>query len=120
MQHFKNLKVWERSHQLVLNVYRITAGFPVSERCGLTSQLRRSAASVPTNIAEGAKRDGQQDFSRFLNIAEGSLSETEYLVLLSMDLGFLPSTEADALLREVSEIARMLHSLRTKLGQKAA
>jgi four helix bundle protein len=120
MQHFKNLKVWQRSHQLVLSLYRLTASFPSNERYGLTSQVRRSAASVPTNIAEGAKRQGQQDFSRFLNIAEGSLSETEYLVVLSSDLGYLPSTEAEHLLREISEIARMLHSLRIRIEQKAA
>ena len=120
MQHFKNLKVWERSHQLTLAVYKVTARFPSSERYGLISQLRRSAASVPTNIAEGAKRQGQQDFARFLNITEGSLSETEYLVILSVDLGYLPSTEADHLLREISEIAQMLHSLRTRIEQKAA
>jgi four helix bundle protein len=120
VQHFKNLKVWQRSHQLVLDLYRLTASFPSNERFGLTSQLRRSAASVPTNIAEGAKRQGQQDFARFLNIAEGSLSETEYQVLLSADLGYLPSGKADNLFEEISEIARMLNSLRAKVEQKAA
>jgi len=120
MQHFRNLKVWARAHELVLNIYRLTASFPVSERYGLTSQLRRSAASVPTNIAEGSKREGQQDFSRFLNIAEGSLSETEYLLLLSADLGYLPVACAEDLQKEVSEIARMLHSLRVRITEKAA
>ena len=118
MQHFRNLKVWQRGHQLVLDLYRLTASFPSAERFGLTSQLRRSAASVPTNIAEGAKRQGQQDFARFLNIAEGSLSETEYLVVLSTDLRYLHSNDAEHLLGEISEIARMLHSLRTKIENK--
>ncbi len=120
MQHFRNLKVWQRSHQLVLDLYKLTTSFPKDERFGLISQLRRSAASVPTNIAEGAKRYGQQDFARFLNIAEGSLSETEYLIVLSSDLGYLPSTRTNDLLEEISEIARMLNSLRAKIDEKAA
>lgn len=120
MQHFRNLKVWQRSHQLVLELYRMTASFPKDEKFGLISQLRRSAASVPTNIAEGAKRLGQQDFVRFLNIAEGSLSETEYLVVLSSDLGYLPGPRARELLEEISEVARMLNSLRAKIEEKAA
>ncbi|HXJ93748.1 MAG TPA: four helix bundle protein [Terriglobia bacterium] len=96
MQHFRDLKVWQRSHALVLDLYRITAGFPKDERFGLVSQLRRAAASVPTNIAEGAKRQGRQDYARFLNIAEGSLAETEYLVLLSRDLSYIPPQSAEA------------------------
>ncbi len=120
MQHFMNLKVWQRSHQLVLDLYKLTLGFPKDERLGLISQLRRSAASVPTNIAEGAKRLGQQDFARFLNIAEGSLAETEYLIVLSTDLGYLASTRAKCLFEEISEIARMLNSLRARIVEKAA
>ncbi len=105
MQHFKNLKVWQRSHRLVLSLYQTTVRFPSHERFGITSQLRRSAASVPTNIAEGCKRQGQQDFARFLNIAEGSLSETEYLVMLASDLGYFLANEPSQLLAEISEIA---------------
>jgi four helix bundle protein len=120
MQHFKNLKVWQRSHQLVLDLYKLSVSFPSHERFGLTSQLRRSAASVPTNIAEGCKREGQQDFARFLNIAEGSLSEAEYLVMLSSDLGYLSGNDSERLIAEISEIARMLHALRVRIGQKAA
>jgi len=120
MQHFRNLKVWQRSHQMVLDLYKLTTSFPKDERFGLISQLRRSAASVPTNIAEGAKRLGQQDFARFLNIAEGSLSETEYLIVLTTDLGYIPSEQAEALFKEISEIARMLNSLRAKIDEKAA
>jgi len=120
MQHFKNLKVWQRSHQLVLNLYQLTARFPTHERFGLSSQLRRSAASVPTNIAEGCKRQGQQDFARFLNIAEGSLSETEYLVMLASDLAYFRGGEHIHLLEEISKIARMLSALRGKVEGKAA
>ncbi len=115
MQHFGDLKVWQRSHALVLELYRLTAGFPGDERFGLVSQLRRAAVSVPTNIAEGAKRQGQQDYARFLNIAEGSLAEAEYLVLLSRDLGYLTPEAAERSLAEIPEIARMLYALRTKV-----
>ena len=90
MQRFNDLKVWQRSHALVLEVYRRTASFPDGERFGLISQLRRAAVSVPTNIAEGSKRQRSQDYARFLNIAEGSLAEVEYLLLLSRDLATSP------------------------------
>ena len=115
MQHFTELRVWQRSHTLVLNLYRLTSRFPADERFGLTSQLRRAVASVPTNIAEGAKRQGKQDYARFLNIAQGSLAETEYLVMLSRDLGYLPPEKAKEPLSEIPEIAGMLHALRRKV-----
>jgi four helix bundle protein len=117
MQHFKDLKVWERSHALVLDLYKLTAKFPSEERFGLVSQLRRAAASVPTNIAEGAKRRGQQDFARFLNIAEGSLAETESLIMLSRDLGYVPTSLAEAPILETAEISRMLCALRSKVDR---
>jgi four helix bundle protein len=120
MQHFRNLVVWQRSHALVLELYRVTGSFPKDERFGLVSQLRRAAASVPTNIAEGAKRQGRQDYARFLNIAEGSLSETEYLVLLSRDLQYLPAEAAERILSEAAEIARMLNGLRRRVETRAA
>jgi four helix bundle protein len=80
--------------------------------------LRRAAASVPTNIAEGSSRQGNQDFARFLNIAEGSLAETHYLVLLGADLGYFAKPVADDHLAELSEIARMLYALRMKVEHK--
>lgn len=117
MQHFTDLKVWQRSHALVLKLYPLAATFPASERFGVTSQLRRAATSVPANIAEGSKRQGKVDFARFLNIAEGSLAETEYFVLLARDLDYLPAERAKPLLTEIDEIARMLYALRTKVEQ---
>ncbi len=120
MQRFTDLKVWQRSHALVLTVYRQTASFPDHERYGLTSQVRRAAASVPTNIAEGSKRVHPQDYARFLNIAEGSLAETEYLLLLGRDLGYLGGEATTPVLAEVDEIARMLHALRAKVEQGAS
>jgi len=115
MQRFTDLKVWQRSHALVLAIYRTTASFPSDERFGLTSQLRRAAASVPTNIAEGSKRQGRLDYARFLNIAEGSLSETQYLLMLARDLSYLSPDVATSLLGEADEVARMLHVLRVKV-----
>ena len=115
MQRFTDVKVWQRGHALVLDVYRATTGFPVSERYGLTSQLRRAALSVPTNIAEGSKRTGRQEYARFLNVSEASLAETEYLVMVARDLGYITDLMAKALLTQVSDLARMLHSLRLKV-----
>jgi four helix bundle protein len=117
MQRFTDLKVWQRSHDLVVEIYRLTAGFPADERFGLSSQLRRAAASVPANIAEGTKRRYPGDYARFLNIAEGSLAETEYFLILSRDLGYLGAEASEPLLAEVSEISRMLFSLRTRVEQ---
>jgi len=115
MQRFTDLLVWQRSHQLVLQIYSLSARFPSDERFGLVSQLRRAAASVPTNIAEGSKRRSKVEYARFLNIAEGSLAEIEYLLMLSRDLRFIPAEACEASLIEVSEIARMLNALRTRV-----
>ena len=75
---FRDIKVWEKAHKLVLEIYKITGKFPSHEKYGLTAQIRRSAASVPTNIAEGYKRKSDKDFLHFLNIADSSLEETKY------------------------------------------
>jgi four helix bundle protein len=120
MQRFTELKVWQRSHQLTLEMYRVTASFPSAERFGLISQLRRAAASVPTNIAEGSKRQSNQEYARFLNIAEASLVETEYLLMLSRDLGLLAQDSSEVMLQEVTEIAKMLSGLRRKVELSAA
>jgi four helix bundle protein len=115
MQPFTDLKVWQRSHALVLKIYTLTSDFPAEERFGLTSQLRRAATSVATNIAEGSRRQHALDFARFLNIAEASLAELEYLLMLARDLGLAEQTALDPHLSETVEIARMLHALRRKV-----
>ena len=115
MQRFTQLKVWQRSHGLALGVYRLTKRFPAEERFGLTSQLRRSVTSVPANIAEGSKRRHNPEFARFLNIAEASLAETEYLLFLSRDLGYAAPGPTETLLLEIADLARMLHTLRAKV-----
>ena len=89
MKDFQKLQIWQRSHQLTLEVYRVTGAFPKHELYGLVSQIRRAASSVPTNIAEGCGRDTEADFARFLQIAMGSGSELEYQFILAHDLNYL-------------------------------
>lgn len=117
MQHYSKLRIWQRSHRLVLAVYRATKVFPVEERYGLTSQLRRAALSVPANVVEGSKRASSRDYSHFLNIAEGSLAEAEYLILVSRDLKYIAENGATQLLSETTELQKMLHSFRKTLEQ---
>ena len=98
-----------------MEIYRLTASFPRSEQFGLTAQIRRASVSVPTNIAEGSKRRTRQEYARFLNIAEGSLAEVEYLTIFSKDWGLFSNESATWVLQEATEIARMLNALRTKV-----
>jgi len=115
MKDFRDLKVWEKAHQLTLAVYKATTTFPRDEMYGLTSQIRRSCASIPANIAEGCGRGGDAELARFLQIAMGSASELEYHLLLAHDLGFLNDSVYDELTREVTEVKRMLTSFLQKL-----
>jgi len=111
MKDFRQLIVWEKSHQPALAVYKATKEFPKEELYGLTSQMRRAAMSIPTNTAEGCGRNTDAEFARFLQIAMGSASETEYQRLLSHDLGFLNKEQYDRLNLDVTEVKRMLASL---------
>jgi four helix bundle protein len=117
VQRFTDLKVWQRSHALTLDVYRLTRSFPGEERFGLRSQIRRAASSVPTNIAEGSKRKHAPDYARFLNLAESSCAELEYLALLARDLELIASEPSHRICGEAEEIARMLYRLRAKVEQ---
>lgn len=101
---FEDLIVWKKSHILVLGIYRLSATFPKDERYGLTSQIRRSAVSIPANIAEGFKKRGKADKARFMNIAQGSLEETRYYLILAQDLGYLESASLRDQLEEVSRL----------------
>jgi four helix bundle protein len=115
MRDFRELKVWQKAHELTLSVYRATKAFPKEEQFGLTAQVRRSAESIAANIAEGCGRDGDPEFARFLQIAMGSASETEYHLLLAKDLGLLSATGYDPLAGSVEEVKRMLTALIRKL-----
>ena len=115
MQNFRNLGVWKKAHRLTLAVYKITASFPSEERYGLTSQMRRCAASVSSNIAEGCGRGSDADFARFLHIAMGSASELEYQILLAHGLNFINETNYRVSTDQVNEVKRMLGGLLKKL-----
>ncbi|MBW4580518.1 MAG: four helix bundle protein [Tildeniella nuda ZEHNDER 1965/U140] len=115
MKDFRELKVWQKSHQTTLDVYRLTNCFPKDELYGLTSQARRASASIAANIAEGCGRGTDADFARFLQMAMGSASELEYHLLLACDLGFLDHLKHQALISEVTEVKRMLTALIQKL-----
>lgn len=102
---FRDLIVWQKAHAFVLEIYRFTRAFPSEEKFGLTSQIRRSAVSVPANIAEGFPKRTASDKTRFFNIARGSLEETHYCLILANDLGYGNSQE---LLISYDEVARLL------------
>ena len=102
---FQDLIVWQKAHQLVLEIYKTTLLFPKDEQFGLTSQLRRSSISIPVNIAEGFRRNGKLDKARFLNIAEGSLEETKYFLILAKDLKY---TKTDDILKLSEEVSKLL------------
>lgn len=115
MQDFKQLKVWEKAHNLTLDVYGVTATFPREELYGLTSQARRCSASIPTNIAEGCGKNSNVDFARHIQIAIGSASELEYHLLLSKDLGLLDEVKYQQLVESVVEVRKMLIAFVTAL-----
>lgn len=115
MKDFRNLKVWERAHKLTLSVYRLTLSFPKDERYGLTSQIRRSSSSIPTNIAEGCGPDSQAEMIHFFQIAMGSSSELEYQIILANDLQYLEEKSFIELSTELIEIRRMLNAYTQKL-----
>jgi len=103
---FRDLLVWQKAHGFVLEVYRYTAQFPTAELYGLTSQSRRSAVSVPANIAEGFRKRGKLDKARFLNIGQGSLDESHYYLILAHDLGYGDTNQLQVMLEEVSRMLR--------------
>ncbi|MFH1798141.1 MAG: four helix bundle protein [Candidatus Omnitrophota bacterium] len=112
---FRELKVWQKAHELVLEVYKITKNFPKEERFGLVSQIRRSASSIATNIVEGNKRKSRKEYLYFLNIADSSLEETKYHILLSKDLGYIDDKEFNNLTGMSDEVGKMLFGLQRSL-----
>jgi four helix bundle protein len=116
MRDFRKYDVWKIAHELVLEVYTISKKFPNTEVYGITSQLRRSSVSVPTNISEGCGRSTDKEFARFLHIALGSAHEVEYLLQLSHDLSFISEIEYQDLNEKVNLVKRKLFHLETKVS----
>ena len=111
-RRFQDLIVWRRSHELVLAVYAFSSGFPSAERFGLTAQIRRAAVSVPANIAEGFRKRGRSDKARYFNIAQGSLEEVRYYLILARDLEY---GESGSDLQTVEEVSRLLDAYVSRL-----
>jgi len=109
---FQDLVVWQKAHQFVLSAYRLSEDFPRKEVYGLTSQLRRAAVSIPANIAEGFRKRGRADKARFMNIAQGSLEECRYYLILARDLGYADSSVA---LTQIAEVSKLLESYCTAI-----
>lgn len=117
MRDFTKLSIWQRSHLLTLSIYKTTKNFPREELFALTSQMRRSSYSIPTNIAEGCGRTTRRQFKNFLNIAAGSATELHYQLILSKDLSYIQESTFHQLSNEVIEIKKMLHAYMDKLQE---
>jgi four helix bundle protein len=121
---YRRVAVWRRAHELTLAVYRASRKLPKEEHYGLTSQLRRAAASVPANIAEGCGRNSDAELAQFLGIALGSANELDYLFLLTHDLGYLPTGDYEPLANEAQEVTRMISgfisTIRRNIGTRSA
>ena len=115
LKTFKDLVVWQKAYQLCLNVYRITAPFPNEEKFRLTSQLRRAAVSIPSNIAEGYGRKTNPDSIKFLYVSYGSIREQETQIMLAEDLGYMENGPRQNVLNITVEVERMLKGLITSL-----
>jgi four helix bundle protein len=118
MKNFRELKVWQKAHQLTLLLYKTTETFPMDEKYGLVSQIKRASSSVAANIAEGCGKNGDAELARYLQIAMGSASELEYHLLLAHDLKMLESARYQELMNEVTQIKKMLVAFIKKLRRK--
>lgn len=116
MRDYKKFQVWQKAHLLTLDVYRISKIFPRTEMVGLISQIKRSSASIPTNVAEGCGRNSEKEFRQFLYIAFGSANELEYQIILASDLKYIENVTSQKLLIQIEEIKKMLNSLIRKLS----
>jgi len=118
MRDFRKLIAWQKADDLVVKIYEVTGQFPVDERFGVVSQVRRASVSVAANIAEGCGRETVVDFRRFLHQARGSLYEVEYYIHLSGRLGYLQSSEQEALTSQCSEAAKVLQGFINSLDRQ--
>jgi four helix bundle protein len=117
--HWRELKVWQSAHQMVIDIYRVTARFPSTEKFGLVDQMKRAAMSVPANIVEGQSRNTTKEYLQFLYNARGSLEEVRYFLFLSKDLQFLSIEQYDRLEESYEQISKMLNSLIKALKKPA-
>jgi four helix bundle protein len=115
MKDFRDIKVWQKAHDLTLEIYKATRSFPKDELYTLVSQIRRASVSIPANVAEGCGRGTDSELRQFLQIAMGSASELEYHLVLARDLGYLEATLYESLNDQVTEVKRMLASFILKL-----
>ncbi|MBS1593187.1 MAG: four helix bundle protein [Bacteroidetes bacterium] len=118
MHDYKQLKVWNKAIDLVVDVYKATGDFPKEEKYGLISQMRRCAVSIPSNIAEGAGRNSDKEFCHFLSIAHGSSYELETQLIVSQRLELIDSTSSDALCARINEVQKMSYNLQSKLNSQ--
>lgn len=118
MRTFQDLLVWQKAHQLVITTYQLTRDFPVEERYGLISQMRRAAVSVAANITEGHQRSSRPDFLKFLDISHSSLDELKYYFILAQDLRYLNGSAHHEALGLAEEVGRMLNGLETRIKQE--
>lgn len=116
MRDFRKYQVWQQSHDLTLAIYKVTSSFPKEELYTLTSQIRRASLSVPTNISEGCGRNSDKEFNQFLNIALGSATETEYLLILAKDVKYIPEEIFNSLEKEINTIKSKIYNLKEKLN----
>ena len=120
MKGHQRPQVYQKSYRLVIEIYRMTGGYPQEELYGITSQMRRAAASIPLNIAEGyAKRESQSEFKRFLNMALGSNAELSVLLDLSRDLGYIGESEYEQISEQYEEVGKMTYVLIQRVGSKS-
>ena len=115
MSSYKELIVWQKSIQLVIDIYKLTEVFPKDECYGLVSQMQRAAVSIPSNIAEGNERNSNKEFAHFLYIAKGSLAELETQIIISEKLKFINTNQSTSILNSCHEIGRMINGLLTKI-----
>lgn len=115
MHNFRELKIWQRSRELVKKVYLASTSLPAGETYGLTSQIRRAAVSIAANIAEGSGRNSKREMIRYLDISNGSAFELETLLILANDMEYMTSAQSSPIICELNEIEKMIFSLKKKL-----
>lgn len=116
MRDFKKYDIWQLSHLLTLEIYKITSLFPKEEIYGLSSHIRRAVSSIPTNISEGCGRNSDKEFNQFFNIALGTANETEYLLILSKDLNYISEEQFSDLDSKINTIKSKIYKSKEKLN----